>query len=876
MNVLYILGTLIALFLYSQAAKSKRKRLKLQEENNRRLRNEFSTIIPEIIAANHAFSTMTGQGATYFSNCNLQLWHQKYTPLYNLVLAKSAVGIGLKATDVDAISNFTDIYSNAENHRKIYNTTFIAKELTRYQHFFSNVEGRSLDLQQRTAVITDEDNNIVIAGAGSGKTTTIVGKVNYIMDRYKVKPEEILLISFTKKSAETLAERINIEGVEAKTFHKFGKDVISAAERQQPSIFSEAQFRPLLQRFFTEELQKPAYLDKVTKYFTDLLKPYKSQFEFEDQGSYIQYLKDHNVRPYREVPNIFKGTKTTRLEIVKSMEECRIANFLYFNGVTYDYEYPYEHQTATELYRQYKPDFRITHNGKVIYLEHYALSKNGDVPSWFTSKPGQSAREIYHEGIRWKRELHAEHNTTVLETFSYQMQDGTLFDSLYTQLTAQGVPFKPRSASEIWKIINASAQEEIKSLIDLFSTFITLLKSNNYSFDFLGTKNATISGPEKIRNKALIEIIAPLYAKYQNYLAERQEIDFSDMINIASGYIRDGKFIKPYRYIIIDEFQDISIGRYGLIKAIIGQNPTCRLFCVGDDWQSIYRFTGSDLTLFKDFSKHFGVSASSKIETTYRFNSPLIETSGAFIEKNPNQARKKLTGFGSNPTTYSIEYSTGDETDDSGALQKIFYELSMVEGIKEKSIMILGRYRFDFDRIKNSDSTFIIGKENQEVLYANYTGPVPVILKAEFMTVHKAKGLEADIIIVLNCNSGKHGFPSQLSDDPVLNLLLSNADQFENGEERRLFYVAMTRAKEQLFLIAGANTKSKFIMELETGASTTSMNKCPECKTTDLVQRKQGVAKNGNTYRFYGCANYAYGCDHTEMKWENRPKVYLN
>jgi DNA helicase-4 len=137
------------------------------------------------------------------------------------------------------------------------------------------------------------------------------------------------------------------------------------------------------------------------------------------------------------------------------------------------------------------------------------------------------------------------------------------------------------------------------------------------------------------------------------------------------------------------------------------------------------------------------------------------------------------------------------------------------------------------------------------------------------MTVHKSKGLEADIIIVLNCNSGKYGFPSEMSDDVILNLLLSEADQFVNGEERRLFYVAMTRAKELVCFVADAAYKSKFISEIEIDSGLTSGKKCPNCKTADVVLRRTGTAKNGNTYKFFGCSNFLYGCDYTTTEWIN-------
>ena len=140
----------------------------------------------------------------------------------------------------------------------------------------------------------------------------------------------------------------------------------------------------------------------------------------------------------------------------------------------------------------------------------------------------------------------------------------------------------------------------------------------------------------------------------------------------------------------------------------------------------------------------------------------------------------------------------------------------------------------------------------------------------KFMTVHKSKGLEADIVIILNCNSGKYGFPSEMSDDPILNLLLSESDQFENGEERRLFYVAMTRAKEQVYFISDGYNKSKFIAELEVEDISNSLyEKCPICKSADIVIKKKGVSKNGNNYTFWGCSNFNYGCSYSKMEFHD-------
>ena len=475
--------------------------------------------------------------------------------------------------------------------------------------------------------------------------------------------------------------------------------------------------------------------------------------------------------------------------------------------------------------------------------------------------------------MEWKRDTHRRNGTVLIESYSYEMSEGILFENLTKNLESAGVILKPKSPEEIWKIISEAAKDEINSFITLFGTFITLMKSNNYSInDVINRNKQTQDKFSRDRNSLFIEIIKPIFERYENHLKERNEIDFSDMINKASKHIASGKHKRKFSYVIIDEFQDISIGRYQLVKAIKTSNPSCKLFCVGDDWQSIYRFSGSDIALFKEFENYFGFTVKSKIETTYRFYNPLISLSSEFIQKNPNQAKKELKGISSRKNTdYKIHYSITDNQDDTLAVQKIFNELlEFDDQIEDKEIIILGRYGFDIDRIKNENSVFKIDKTNEVISYSLKTEEGEIKrLKAQFMTVHKAKGLEGDVIIVLNCNSGKFGFPSEMSDDQVLNLLLSEADQFENGEERRLFYVAMTRAKEKVYFVTDSSYKSKFIAELEVESGQSPNKKCPTCKTADVVLRKSGKSKNGNTYKFYGCTNYLYGCDYTTTEWIN-------
>lgn len=841
-----------------------------REEERQKLFNYFKSKLENIKIANINFNKLVDTKRGYSTNYQMTIWKNEHASLFNEITGKNYEHIQLEYDEVKSITIFNLNFNNSENIRNDFNKQFVKEELETYNDFL----GR-LDTQQRTAVVTDEDNNIVIAGAGSGKTTTIIGKVNYIIDRYKTNPNTILLISFTRKSASELAKRINVEGIEAKTFHKFGIDVICEVENKQPSIYDENQFKPFIIKTFRELLKDESYIQMVTRYFIEFLKPIKAQEEFENQGDYFQYLKDKNFKTYQQKEILANGKKTYKMEIVKSIEECKIANFLLFNSVDYEYELPYEHDTASKAFRQYKPDFTINPKGKRVYLEHFAINKNGIVPKWFAHKDeGQTwedATKIYNDGMTWKRNEHKKNATQLIETYSHEMYDGVLFDNLSTKLSNIGVKLKPKTQQEIWKIISEAGKDEVDSIISLFQTFITLMKSNNYRIQDVIEKNKKISDSfHRQRNASFIEIIKPIFELYQKELSERKEIDFNDMINKASNYVATGKYKKKFNYIIIDEFQDISIGRYQLVKAIKTNNPACKLFSVGDDWQSIYRFSGSDIALFKEFESYFGFTVKSKIETTYRFQNPLINLSSEFILKNPNQEKKVLKGTGLlKSTKYKIVYSNSINQDDTLALKNVLDELILnTNKIEEKEIFILGRYSFDIDRIKNENSVFKIDKTT-ETISINYKlkneDGTEIKIVAQFLTVHRAKGLEADIVIVINCNSGKHGFPSEMSDDLALNLLLSEADQFENGEERRLFYVAMTRAKENVVFIADSSYKSKFIAELEVGRKDSSIRKCPRCRTSDL-KSKSGIT-NGKKWEFYSCTNYIYDCKYQE--WVN-------
>lgn len=753
-----------------------------------------------------------------------------------------------------------------EDDRAIHNDQFMELELQRRKLFFDDVEGRSLDEQQRRAVIADENNSLIIAGAGSGKTLTIVGKVKYLLEILHVPADSVLPISFTNKSAESMKDRINVRGITPMTFHKFGMTVLKDVEKRNPNIYDGSKDKQVFKQFLKSLSEDTEYLSKLNTFFINYVKIPKSQFDFDSHGDYIQYMKDQNYTTYKKLKTLFKGKETYRNETVKSIEECVIANFLILNRIDYEYEAQYEfpfQQFGRK--KTYKPDFTImTPDGKV-YLEHLGMDRNGNVPAFFAG-PKEShfeASRRYQRMLEWKQKTHKQNNTQLLETYSYQFADGSLLSNLKQQLVNAGVEMQPMTEKEIWEVIQDSGKDEVDAFIDLSLTFLSLLKSNDHSVQDARQKNSDTNEDKFLRERAdfFLDLFEPIFDLYQDSLRENGEIDFNDMITRATHYIEEGDYHFTYDYVIIDEFQDLSFGRYRILQAMRTQNPNVKFYCVGDDWQSIFRFAGSDIALFRDFDEHFGFTFKSKIETTYRFNEPLISTSSEFILKNPNQTSKSLRAPEGTPqtehTVIESDSFDGDDTEAVVAAIKQFQE----KGLNPDSeVYLIGRYNFDINRIQNRNRAFRINLSNGKLVYTftdgNYKGKD---LTIQFTNAHKSKGLEADFVIVINCNSGKYGFPSGKADDPILNLLLSSADQFENGEERRLFYVAMTRTKRHVAFVTDRYRKSKFIKELQDENDERS-TKCPKCGNGELIKR------SGKGYLFYGCSNFAYGCSFSTSK----------
>jgi DNA helicase-4 len=250
--------------------------------------------------------------------------------------------------------------------------------------------------------------------------------------------------------------------------------------------------------------------------------------------------------------------------------------------------------------------------------------------------------------------------------------------------------------------------------------------------------------------------------------------------------------VSPYRAIIVDEFQDISIARAKLLKALLRQDPLNRLFAVGDDWQSIYRFAGSDISIMRSFSEWFGHSEQVSLDRTFRFGQPLSDRAAHFVCQNSFQLPKTVISTVVREGAAITIVAKSKEASDPLriALESIVQRKSQ----QRVSVQLLGRYNFNKPRD-----------------VAPLRGEFPN-LSIEFKTVHGSKGLEADFVVVLDVVGGRYGFPSEISDDPVLSLVLAEAEVYPNAEERRLFYVALTRARVGVYLLTD-NPQSSFLEE---------------------------------------------------------------
>ena len=784
--------------------------------------NEFATAWEEIISGR------------YLSRYQMDLWLARNAKL-SFIQSLDEEYIKKTYDSPDEVINCRITFKSPDHVRHWWNDLWIKESLVKEKNYFDKISpaGKPLTEDQRRAILTHDNRVLAVAGAGTGKTTTAVGKVKYLLDKGYCKPEEILLMTYAKATADELKERVSAsvgDGVEVRTFHSLGFEIHKQATGKKPRASTLTEQPKYLTRFLSNSLLQIQNstnrdLDIVTSYLAyHFYSPIYRQ-QFKSEKAYVS-----------TVAKI--GFTTLQDEKAKSYQEVRIANWLYLHGINYTYEDPYEHPTQTLKYGQYKPDFHLTDYN--VYIEHFGVDKDGN------TAPGIDADE-YWEGIKWKRALHENNETILIETYSHQDSDGTLFSSLESQLRELGVEIGTRPHKEIQEKDDYAKKEA--ELIRLLTMFLSLYKSDPSANIEQLRKQAVHSNSDKSRCSAFLDIFSHVLTQYEAELKKEDAVDFGDMITKAIHHVETGKFKSPFKVVVVDEFQDIARGRAELMESLLKQDPDTRLLCVGDDWQSIYRFSGSDVQLMTNFHKTSNNSERVDLTRTFRFNDRILGASAHFITRNPGQLVKNLV------PAYQTTSPAIHVVDETIELEDILKKLQAKskKASKQYSVFILARYN------RQKDEAL------QKLVPSEYPG-----LDITAMTMHASKGQEADFVILLEMKSGgKYSFPSEMSDDPIINLLLAEKEPFANAEERRLFYVALTRAKQEVWACCPEGVYSSFIQELFNDPKyrenswvsfeSTGANKVQQCPVCDGILRLRARKKDGN--KFLGCSNYPW-CTH--------------
>ena len=642
-----------------------------------------------------------------------------------------------------------------ERFRNELNETFLENAVPAVHEATQEMLKNGLTHEQARNIATDEDATLVLAGTGTGKTAVITGKIAHLVRNLKIPPGSILAVAFNRKAALEIRERLpdDLKGTHVSTFHSFALRVV-VSRGAAPTVSKLAQddfaYSKALDGILTRMKTDPKMAERIVRMVSSFSTEYREPFDFTNPAEYEEYIQDAELR-------------TLNGELVKSFEELTVANFLAVKGVRYTYERPYEFLTATREHRQYQPDFHLPDHG--IYIEHFALNEEGHAPPGWTT---------YAEEAKWKRDTHDQHGSKLIETYSWQHRKGVLESSLEQKLREQEVEFNPGPHEEL---VRKLSQESLSQLSHLLGTFLNHAKSSNLNHEeILGRANGQ---KDRDRTECFLEIFREVREDYEKLLKEENAVDFHDLINGAAEVIQQGEWENPFRYVLIDEFQDISNGRMNLARAL--KKPGLAYFLVGDDWQSIYRFAGSYVGLIHQTEEHLGFTRRENLTKTFRFGDGVLRPSTEFVQQNP--------GF-------------------------------------QRAIMVLGRYR---------SSRSALGRHGMRMP------------NLEFNAVHSTKGQEADYVVVMDLKDDRHGFPCKVEDNPLLTIVMppTHGDPYPFAEERRLFYVALTRARKAVYLVTDSVRPSEFVRELVKNCPEVRIRdgmrpQCPACGRGSLVPSQTG------------------------------------
>lgn len=718
-----------------------------------------------------------------------------------------------------------------------------------------------LDAQQCVALADVSDNQLVTARAGSGKTTVLTCKGMMLATcRYVQNPNAVLMLAFNRKAADEIKEKINIKHNfplnNIRTFHSLAHRIVQPKQQDIKEDY-EAEMAEYLKSLLGDDPRLKPYLYEFFR---------KEMEDIDYRGLLLNEVDYYNHARNRWESISLKGDR------VKSYGEKCIADFLFEHGLEYEYEKASLVFSKTGQKVIYKPDFTITikkdDDTKITFiLEHWAIPEKtyySDRPIWKRSKTTEIdyAEERQRKRNYWNREYRREKKCYLIETDISWLHNGRerFEEKLKKLLESNGI--------ECTKLFEGTLLEKVfqkhsNRLFRLFVSFIQKSRRYGYSPEAIKQKRDSYETSDE-KEKAFLRVAPDIYQKYEKSLSEKDGLDFDrliqraiDKIRTSTGdcYICDNKNnvnikVKDIEYILIDEFQDFSKQFYNIISSIQSVNPNVKLFCVGDDWQAINSFAGSDIKYFKEFDSHYPETSERHILTNYRSNKNIVVAGNKLMSGLGKESiccpSKNISG-----TVEVIDmddYIVEGRDNQSGTVQ---YE-NDIKYLKASEVNVRakddGEWTIqDYDTaryLKAIHSTlkdnlsllsqkntrcFVLTRNNRFGCFENttcfkdrllsvfsedeiqYVGEERIKDNLHVMTAHKSKGKEADIVFVLKCNL--RNFPMIHPDNRLFGIF-GETEEKVLEEEKRLFYVALTRAKQQVYLLAEKDDISPFLEEL--------------------------------------------------------------
>ena len=662
----------------------------------------------------------------------------------------------------------------------------------------------NLNELQQEAVRAEQKRVLVLAGAGSGKTKTLLQKIKYLVEDKKVQPSQILAITFTKNAANEMVDRLLIdadktgvyeqiifdktlkieqknnyrqtyikkykwiENLTVRTFHslcykimqnygvkefdnKF-KIISDDKKLETDPMFAlsapETSFE-VFHKILIRNCENTAYLILLKKYILDY------------QVDKIQHEKNQKVNLYADS----KLYTTLRGEKVRSKSEQYIADWLFRHSINYVYE-----PTINIKDFDFNPDFYIADAN--VYLEHVSN----------LSHPTKNKETQFEKG-----------NVLYVKTDEKIAQDSALFNHTLEKI------IKGRLSENYPKELILSYQEEFSRYQDQIKDFIfqairicDMLKVENSD---ISTVFVTSQNDAHERIRVFYQLVIPLVKQYIEYCTNKSYLDFNDLISKTVLLFQNNKdilkkFQEQYQFLLVDEFQDVNNLQVDLIQLLLTEQM--QLFCVGDDWQSIYGFRGSNVDYILNFNQQFVNTKTIKLKLNYRSTQNIVGASNEVIKHNKFKIDKEI--FASKISDFKIVEHLGNNQDENVAFCLLKVRELLASGFKNDDILFLYRrskmYKPYFFALRNEN------------------------LKVQAKTIHAAKGLEAKVVFIVGLTDGYGGFPDIWLEDRIFQVIKPANHDSLLEEERRLFYVAITRAKDQLYLITEKGNTSRFLKEI--------------------------------------------------------------